>query len=354
MRKNTLFLGLMVLLWMAPGGIALANMAPPPSVAWFTLEYETNPAPRLQGLQLVGCPSEACEQPVLLQQYGVCEADGCLSGPASSSGWSTAFDCAANRCRSTVYPNHGGTAFKLVAEFADQVRVSPVTGGLPSSFGQEAAWKVSVRAQSLAITPDDTIPAMRLPYERFSNNLGWVGLSLLVEMVVAGVGLKVIGRTDWRVWRFRLLAALLANLASLPVVWLTIPAFGQFQTVGSRLLGMISLVLVAFYVALLVIIYRAQRKAWRWAFPALGMVFLVVSAACMLMLALNYYGSYSVFVQGLSPTAVIVLSEALAVTAEAALIGILCRVSLRAPWVWSLSLAMNAASFLVGVALVGR
>jgi hypothetical protein len=354
MKRNALIYCLMALLFMAPSEIALANMAPPPSVAWFSLQFEVSPAPRLKGLQLVSCPSEACEQLVLLQQYGVCEADGCLSGPASLSGWSTSFDCTASRCRSTAYPNHGDTAFKLVAEFTDQVRMSPVTGRLPKSYGKEAAWTVHVRETDLSITPDDTIPAIRLPYERFSQNLGWLGLSVLVEMLVAGVGLSVISRTDWRVWRVRLLAAFLANLATLPVVWLTFPAFGQFQSVGSRLLGILTLVFVAFYVALLVIIYRLRRKVWLYAFPVLGMVFLVISAACMLMLALNYYNSYTVFVQGLSPTAVIVLSEAFAVAVEAALIGILCRVSLRAPWLWLLSLAMNAASFLVGVALVGR
>jgi len=138
------------------------------------------------------------------------------------------------------------------------------------------------------------------------------------------------------------------------VVWLTFPAFGQFQSSGSRLLGAITLGIVLFYMLLLLVIYRSPRKVRLWAIPVIILASVASSAACLLMLALNYYGGATVYVQGLTPTMVVALSEAFAVLAEAVLIGILWRQSLRAWWVWAVSLLMNAASFVVGVALVGR
>ncbi len=352
--KQTLHIVLVLLFLWLPSGAALANMAPPPSVVWFTLEYDTHQSPRLIGLQLIGCESAACQQPVLLQQYGKCEATGCLPGPVTLSGFSTSFGCASNRCRSTAYPHHGGTDFRLVAQFTDQVRLNPMTGKLPASYGEVVAWKVVVRESDLAITPDATIPAISTPYDLFRQNLGWLGLSILVELVVAGAIFQVWAHTDWHQWMSRLWVVLLANLASLPVVWLFFPAFGQFQSVGSRLLAVITLVISAFYVALLVIIYRAPRKVRLWAIPVTVLVFLASSAACLFMLGLNYYGNTTLYVQGLPATLVIVLSELFAVAAEAVLIAVLGKQPLASRWVWVTSLLMNAASFLVGLFLIAR
>lgn len=228
MRKNALIFILLGLLFLAPTRVAQANMAPPPSVVWFILEYENGTTPRLQGIQLVGCGDEACTQRVLLQQYGTCHSAGCLVGPVTLSGFSTSFACAGSRCRSTAYPNHGGAAFMLIAEFSDRVRQSSISGRLPAAFGEEASWTVLVRQADLSITPDATVPTINIPYERFNQSLGWLGLSILVEVAVAGVGMWLLARTVMAQWLSRLLVVFLANLATLPVVWLTFPAFGQF------------------------------------------------------------------------------------------------------------------------------
>ncbi len=354
MRKNALIYALLVLLLLAPGSVVLANMASPPAVAWLTLQDETGNPPRLQGVQLIGCGEAACAQPTLLQQYGTCRGQGCLFGPASLSGWQTSFACASYRCYSTVYPNYGGSLFKLAMEFDDRVRVSNVSGPLPDAFGEEMAWTVHVREADLAITPEASVPAASIPYDLFHHSFGWLGLSILVEVVVAGVSLRFFARRDLRGWSSLLVIILLANLATLPIVWLTVPGFGQFQTTGSRLLGVMVLVIEAFYVGLLAVSYRAPRKVRLWAIPVIAVTFLLSSAACLFLLAINHYGSMSLYVQGLPPTAVIVVSEVFAVVAEALLIGLLGRISLRTWWVWAVSLLMNAASFAVGLLIIGR
>ncbi len=354
MRKNALIFCLLLALLLAPTGVALANMAPPPSVVWLTLQFDPGLSPQLTGMQLIACPAEACVQPRLLQQYGQCQAAGCLPGPVSLSGFETSFGCAGNLCRSTAYPNHGGTYFRLVAEFSDRVRTSDVAGPLPASFSQEAAWNVLVRQADLSITPDETLPTLQVPYEQMRRNLPWLGLSLLVELVVAGAVMPAFDRTDRRKWLSRLLIIFLANLATLPVVWLFFPAFGSFQSVGSRLLAFITLVVVAFYVALLVIIYRSPPKVRLWAIPVTVLVFVVSTVIFLLIMALYYYYSSTIYVSGLPPTLIIALSEAFAVISEALLIAVLSKQPLSARWIWITSLLMNAASFLVGLALLGR
>ena len=193
MMKKILLFSLIALLSLLPTTNAIANSAPPPSVVWFTLVFETQPTPRLMGIQLIGCPTDQCTQPVLFQQYGRCDAPGCLSSPVTLSGFATSFGCAANQCRLTSFNAYGGMDFKLVAQFSDQVRSSPVTGKLPSGFGEVAAWNVIVGASDLSVTPDATIPTISEPYELFRQDLAVIGLSILVELVAAGAVFLYLG-----------------------------------------------------------------------------------------------------------------------------------------------------------------
>ncbi len=270
MMKKFLLFSLLALLTLLPTTNAIANSAPPPSVVWFTLVFETQPTPRLMGMQLIGCPTDQCTQPVLFQQYGRCDAPGCFFSPVTLSGFETSFGCAANQCRLTSYNAYGGMDFKLVAQFSDQVRSSPVTSKLPSGFGEVAAWNVIVGASDLSITPAATIPAINVPYQLFRQDLAVIGLSILVELVAAGAGFYLWARTDWRQWLKRLLVVFLVNLATLPAVWLFFPAFGQFQSAGSRNLGLIAIIVSAFYVAFLIVIYRSPRKVRLWAIPVIA------------------------------------------------------------------------------------
>jgi hypothetical protein len=252
------------------------------------------------------------------------------------------------------YNDYGGMAFKLVAQFSDQVRSSPVTSKLPSEFGEVAAWNVIVRESDLAITPDATIPTISEPYELFPRNLAWLGLSILVEVLVAAVCFYFLTASDRSQWLKRLLVIFLVNLATFPSLWLFFPAFGQFHRAGSRYLGVIAMLVSAFYVALLVIIYRSPRKVRLWAIPLTMVAGLVTGFGCSFLLLLAYFGGATVYVQGLPPSLVIMLSEMYAVIIEAVLISILLKLPLRTRWIWLTSLLMNTASFIVGLLLVGR
>ncbi len=354
MMKKFLLFSLLALLSLLPTTNAIANSAPPPSVVWFTLLFETQPPPRLMGIQLIGCPTDQCTQPVLFHQFGLCEAPGCLSSPVTLSGFSTSFGCAANQCRATSFNAYGGIDFKLVAQFSDQVRSSPVTSKLPSGYGEVAAWNVIVGASDLSITPDTTIPTISEPYELFRQDMAVIGLSILVELVAAGAGFYIWARTDWLQWLKRLLVVFLVNLATLPAVWLFIPTFGQFQSASSRNLGLIAIIVSAFYVAGLIVIYRSPRKVRLWAIPVMLVAGLLTGFGCTFLLMMAYYGGRTVYVQGLPPTLVILVSELFAVITEAVLISILCNLPLKTRWIWMTSLLMNTASFVAGQLLIGR
>jgi hypothetical protein len=350
--KKILLFSLLAAILLVPIMIVLANSAPPPSVVWFTFTYETKPAPRLVGVQLVGCPTPQCAQPVLLQQFGVCNLAGCLAPPAILTGFETSFGCAGDRCRSTAYPNHGEVSFKLVAQFSDRTRSSPVTSQLPSDFREDSAWKVIVRDSDLALTPDTTLPQLNQP--PVLHSLLWLGMSVVVELVVAVAGFNLWAQSEKPVWSRRLLVIFLVNLATLPAVWLFFPSFGRFQSVGSRYLGIIALIFSAFYAALLIVIYRSPRKVRRWAIPLIVMTGMATTFGCLFLLALAYFGGSTVYIQGLSSILVITLSEVYAVIIEAILISILCKQPLSTRWIWITSLLMNAASFIVGVIIIGR
>jgi hypothetical protein len=62
---------------------------------------------------------------------------------------------------------------------------------------------------------------------------------------------------------------------------------------------------------------------------------------------------YTVHVQGLSPTAVIIVAEICAVVGEAILITILSKRTLPLWLIWMTSFLMNTASFLVGAVTGG-
>ncbi len=343
-----IFIAMLILM---PTMTAFANSAPPPSVAWFTFAYENYPTPKLLGVQLIGCLTQVCEQPILLQEYGACNASTCINLPATLTGFLSSFNCAGNRCRSTVYPDYGVTYFRLVAQFSDRARTSQVTGNLPSAFNEESAWDVAVRESDLSLTPADTVPQVNQPHAL--HNLAMLGISIAVELVVAGVGFSFWAKTERVVWPKRLLVIFLVNLATLPVVWLFFPSLARFQSASSRYMGIIAIIFSVLYTALLIVIYRSPRKVRLWAIPLIVVIGLVVTLGCLLLIGLAYYYGSTVNVQGLPSSMVIFLSEIFAVVVEAVLISILCKQPSGTRWIWITSLLMNAASFILGLVFIG-
>jgi len=339
-------------MFLSPGLVAHANSTAPPSVVWLTFDYETPQTLRLLGVQLIACATTGCEQPVLLEQYGVCDGAGCVASPPRMTGSQNDFGCASGTCRSSAYPSHGGTDFRLVAQFSDRVRSSAVVSRLPSQYGETAAWRVIVRETGLTLEQDATIPALRDPLVLFRDNLWRLGLSIVVELLVAGLCFQVWARTDAGGLMGRLWMVLLVNLLSLPVVWLFFPSLGQLQTEATQGMGVFVLFVALAYAALLASIYRSDAKTRQWltvltliSLPVAGVGSFVVWALT------SYMGSRTVIVEGLSSNLTILVSEVFAVVFEAILISILSKRSLSSRWIWLTSLLMNAASFGAGLML---
>ena len=266
-------------IFLLPVQVAYANSLPPPSVVWFTFDYATAQTPRLLGVQLIACTTVNCEQPVLLQQYGTCDGAGCLPSPPKLTGWSNDFGCAANICRSTAFPSHGGTDFKLVVQFSDRVRISEFVKKLLSEYGEVIAWRVIVQDADLSIKSSN-LPVVSDPNRYYPKQpLLLFGLSIVVELLVAGV---CFWRTvEPRYFEGKLLIVLLVNLLSLPVVWFFFPSLGQFQSDANRNIGVFVLVAAFIYAALLAAIYRSENKTRRWVI-ILTFISLPVTAFCFI------------------------------------------------------------------------
>jgi hypothetical protein len=335
-----------------PGLVAKANSTAPPSVVWLTFAYETPQAPRLLGVQLIACATTGCEQPVLLQQYGTCEGAGCVTSAPTITGWNNGFGCASGICRSSAYPSHGGTDLRIVAQFSDRVRSSDVVSKLPAQYGETAAWRVIVREADLHLEPDAAIPTIRDPLTLFRQNLWWLGLSIVVELVVAGLCFQVGARTNADGLMGRLWMVILINLLSLPVVWLFFPSLGQLQTEASQEMGAFVLLGALGYAALLAGIYLSAGKTRSWMIALTLISLPVVGFGSFVVWALtSYMGSRTVIVEGLASNVTILASEVFAVVFEAVMITILSKRSLSARLIWVTSLLMNAASFAAGLLL---
>ena len=335
-------------LWL-PLEAAYGNSAEPPTVVWLMFEYQIPDIPRLLGVQLLGCQTPTCEQPLLLQQYGKCEAPECVVGTEILTGYSNSLDCTREICRSEVWPSHGGTDFRLVVVYSDRVRTSEVTGKLPDHYSdQTITWQVTVTETDLSLTQVDGRPEIADPTGRFEENLVWVGLSIGVELLVAGLCFHVWARSTLRSWLGRLLMVLLVNLLSVPMVWLFFPTLGKMQHEYDAMVGVLTLFVVLLYTGLLVFVYHSTARALWWKI-LLVVLSLPLSFACVVLgLFVTAYGGDSVNVHGLSATAVIVIAEVFAVVYEAVMITVLSRRSLPTALIWVTSLLMNAASFTIG------
>jgi hypothetical protein len=168
-------------------------MPPPLEYWWFSFHYGPSQRSRLEGVQLVGCESETCAKPTLLQQAGTCTGLGCTASPPTLERdyGLNSFKYAGSQCR--FNNNHYvGSHFRLVAELDGQVRTSDVVL-LPDAegWGDSFEWRVSVGDQDLAITKDPGFRGYGHGEERFLQWLTDSGAGLLltqlVELPVAGL-----------------------------------------------------------------------------------------------------------------------------------------------------------------------
>jgi hypothetical protein len=338
-----LLIGWLLLL---PGNVA-ANAAPPPSRLWFTFEYEHAPVPQLEALQLLACPTETCDAPEPLLQYGRCTAAACLPDVPEATRWSS-LQCASNRCLATFpYMEQEHLHFKLVAQFADGVRTGPAVAGLPQDWGEDRAWTVQVGAADLRLTEDADFVD---PVGRSPDGFLWgLALTLLVEVLVAAALLWWWKKAERDVFVKRLVMIGLINALTYPLVWLVFPSLGQFQRDYLRTMSLFVTIACVLYAAALVWIYLPKDKSMRRLAQIMTLLSLPVTGLCLFfVLVVAGYGNQAIAARGLTPGTAILLTEVFVVLAEGLLLWVLSRKSLPLLHAGALSLLMNLSSFLVG------
>jgi len=337
-----LLIGWLLLL---PRSVA-ANAAPPPSKLWFTFEYNHTPGPKIEALQLLACPTEACDAPESLLQYGHCTAPGCMPSAPEPTRWSN-LQCAGDRCLAMLpYMEQTYLHFKLVAQFADDVRTSPVIAGLPQSWGDDHAWIVQVGAANLSLVEDIGFAD---PTRRYDGFFWGLALTLAAELLIAGALLWWWKKAERNLFVKRLVIVGVINLLTYPLVWLVFPSLAQFQRSYLRTMSIYVAIAFAIYAAALVWIYVPKDKSMRRLALIMTLLSLPVTGLCLLfVLIVNGYGNYTVAVQGLTPGVTILLTEVFVVLVEGLLLWVLNRKSLPLLHAGAISLLMNLASFLVG------
>jgi hypothetical protein len=329
-------------------GIVSANAAPPPAKLWLTFVYPTESHPRLEGVQWLFCADKACITPTFVQAYGVCTGAGCVLNPPSSSERMTSA-CAGERCLMTMPYDQEYKAFKLVAQFSDGVRASPVTGGLPTGWGDDRAWQVQVQGTGLVLTEDTAFVA---PESTQRDFLSGFALTLVVELLVAAVGLWLWKKAERELLAKRLVMVGLINLLTYPLVWLVFPSLQQFQRGYLRTLSVYVAIAFVIYAAALVWIYLPKDKSMRRLALIMTLLSLPVTGIILLLtLVVTGYGNYAIAVPGLTPALTLLLTEVFVVLAEGMLLYVLSRKSLSLIQAGVVSLLMNLASFLVGQAI---
>lgn len=327
---------------------ALANSAPPPMKIWVTFESSTSSAYEWEAVQLVVCAEELCELPVFVQQYGSCEAEGCLFNLPEPPSHST-FECFRNRCLGTVhFPYYEESQyFKLIVQFPDHTRESNVLADLPAVWkpGEERAWSVQIQDAALAVTPDAAFVSPVVP---LSPLLSGLLLTLIVELLVTVIALWSLARKERALLSRRLLIVFLINLLTYPLVWLIFPAMRQFQPQYLRAISPYVGVATLLYTAAMVWIYLTREKKRLIGIIASVVVLPLVTICVFFALIVTGYGNYEIAVPGLSPGMSLLLTEITVVLMETVLLYVLNRKTLSWTWAGALSLVMNLASFLAG------
>ncbi len=338
--------GLLVLL--LPLHRVAANAAPPPDLIWFRFDDSNAALPR-EGVQLLRCNDAACEQPELLQQYGVCNAPACLSGSITAT-VRYPLTCRADRCM-YVY-GYGGFStvdyLRLIVQYPDQVRQSNVFPSVEeANYQHETAFRVVMTNGSLQVEPDPNAPARpRAPVIAFA-------VTLAVELVVAALVLLRLGVARREVGILLLMITLI-NLLSFPVVWTFFPALGFFQEESERVFGTYMLVLALGYGGVVGGIRWVDNQRRRWLLgigALLSVPLLLLCLGPIVVLNFTSYSSTPPLADGLPYGVTLTLSELFAFGFETLLIYLASRRTLNIGQAALLSLLMNAASFLAGLLL---
>ena len=349
MKKNAkivyLILGMIFIL--LPNRFASANAPMPPSEIWITFVWAEDQLAELDAIQLVGCQTEECREPVLLLQYGTCDADRCMRAIPLLESWPNTFDCVANLCRaSAYYEGADGPFIKLIVQLQGSV-IETNSIDLNLSPWGDAAVRVRVSNNGTWIEQDDDFSPPKLGYGNF-----WVGLwiTLVSELLIGEMYLRLRLKFTTSMLTGKLLMVFLINLGTFPIVWLVFPALEYFQSIANRWASIFYLIIFSLYLVFLVAAFRVETKDEKKRVVAGGFVAIVV-AFCLLgytLFALTY-GNYDVSTVGIPLTWILVLSELFAFTAEAFLLHFMDKATFSIWTAIELSVVMNSASVLAGL-----
>jgi hypothetical protein len=234
-------------------------------------------------------------------------------------------------------------------QFDEGLRLQPQALPLPEAYGKTHSYRVIVSPGAASLVLEETSrrggPALPVP-----PILPYFGLTLLVELIVAGVYglLRWKAQASERIARLALIV--LINLLTYPVVWGLFPALLRFASPGGRLLGWGAAAFMLVLSALFWLAFNAGSQRSRVLWTVGIVVFFLVGMGCLVVFAFAalYPGGHPP-ASGLPVWLALLLAEAYAVSVEALLLFGFTRRRVDFQEALLVSLMMNMASFVIGL-----
>lgn len=337
-------------------GPAAANSAPPPAALWFYITTETGERLELEGAQVWGCEDDACDNPILLQSWGICSADQCLPADDPSAqgvvNLPESLECGPAdgdyRCHSTAF-RYGRPLFRIALARGDKIWVQKDPLPLPQGYGETDHYTVRATENELFIEAAPARSAAKLPVPPF---YAFFGISIVIELIVIGI------YSAWR-WKLdttgvvqRLVLAGLINLLTYPVVWGFFPTLLRWSSPGGRTAAWSLAAFMLLLSALFWGIFNAGTTRRRWIWIGAAAAYVIAGVVCLFLFAFAaMYGYPRVSAAGLPTLPVLILAETYAIIAEGLLLHGFTRRQIPLRESMLLSLVMNLASFFVGLLL---
>lgn len=347
-------------------GAAQANVAQPPERMAFEFFDASGQRVMPGTVQLAGCPDEACLQPTLLFQRGICDLPGCLTPPIRI----TPPACNQTMCYVEAF-EFSQPYYRLILLPPFDVSTSEASTGVFQDSnigpGNVRGLRVVITPAGLEITEDPDLAA-RVPggasgysFCPFASASMLTGFAITqaAELLVALLLLLWLG-IPLRLIAGVMTAVALTNFATFPVVWLTFPALGPVPTTQESAVAVLVLLTALLYAGLLVRLGPAFNPARRSivvgglavALPVVtALIFGAATAASAAANALGI-GSSAAASAGLPYRVTMPASEVFAYSAEALLLFLLCRPALSARRAVLLSVLANSASLALGLMLL--
>ncbi|TYQ29854.1 hypothetical protein [Pseudanabaena sp. UWO310] len=350
-----------------------ANAPPLPQMNWFTLT-QTSGHKTLQGLQIVECSDAKCDRPVLVVQYGECRDTGCLTNVAQASSRGERLDCFDDRCLLVddilnSFPINEPPSkeppkplFRMIGQFSDRVRMSPPIPKNTSvryknenlSFPSNGSWQVEVTDDAMRIVQNADKDSYSFgsysPFQEYKDRIFWRGwlLTILSELLIAAIYMWWRKTSFPLLWKI-LLAIVMVNLFSYPVVWSFFPSLEPFQSAMTRYFGISSLAIALLFGLTMQVDPPASSS--KLVFSALT-IFIGGNILGGFISILCGYGRWDLFAQGIPYRFAMPASEVFAIVYEAWVISSLSQRQLSFAQASLISLLTNLTSLSLGIIIL--